>query len=86
MLYFFLEKFYLSCTYFGCYLHPSSGAQLQFTAIGFFYLWENRSFSIKWCAGLFYVDLCVLVFLISCDIYVLVCVIESVLVLRGFDV
>jgi hypothetical protein len=32
------------------------------------------------------VDLCVFVFLISCDIYVLVCVIESVLVLRGFDV
>jgi hypothetical protein len=32
------------------------------------------------------VDLCVFVFLISCDIYVLVSVIESVLVLRGFDV
>jgi hypothetical protein len=65
-------------------LHPSSGAQLQCTAIGF-YLWQT-SFSIKWCGGLFYVDLGVFAFLISCDIYVLVCVIESVLVLRGFDV
>jgi hypothetical protein len=37
MLYFFLETFYLSSTFFGCYSHPSSGAQLQCTAIGFFY-------------------------------------------------
>jgi hypothetical protein len=47
---------------------------------------ENRSFSIKRCGGLFSVDLCVFVFLISCDIYVLACVIESVLVLRGLRV
>jgi hypothetical protein len=46
---------------------------------------ENRSFSIKWCGGLFYVDLCVFI-ITSFDIYVSVCVIESVLVLRGFDV
>jgi hypothetical protein len=46
---------------------------------------ENRSFSIKWCGGLFYVDLCVFVFLISCDICVGLCVIGSDLLLRGFD-
>jgi hypothetical protein len=34
----------------------------------------------------FVLILCVLVFRISCGIYVLVCVLESVLVLRGFDV
>jgi hypothetical protein len=32
ILYFFLD---VSSTCFGCYLHPSSGAQLQRTAIGF---------------------------------------------------
>jgi hypothetical protein len=32
------------------------------------------------------VDLCVFVFLISCTLCVGVCVIASVLVLRGFDV
>jgi hypothetical protein len=47
---------------------------------------ENRSFSVNWCGDLFYVNLFVFVFLISCDIYVLVCVIESVLILRDFDV
>jgi hypothetical protein len=35
--------------------------QLQCTAIGFVFV-ENRGFSIKWCGGLFYMDLCVLVF------------------------
>jgi hypothetical protein len=33
ILYFFLDN--VSSTCFGCYLHPSSGAQLQRTAIGF---------------------------------------------------
>jgi hypothetical protein len=32
----FLSWKILSSTYFGCYLHPSSGAQLQCTAIGFY--------------------------------------------------
>jgi hypothetical protein len=32
---FSLEKF-ISSTCFGCHMHPSSGAQLQCTAIGFF--------------------------------------------------
>jgi hypothetical protein len=32
ILYFFLDN--VSCTCFGCYLHSSSGAQLQRTAIG----------------------------------------------------
>jgi hypothetical protein len=59
ILYFFIDNFSSTC--FGCYLHPSSGAQWQRTAIGFVSV-ENRGFSIKWCGGLFYVDLCVLVF------------------------
>jgi hypothetical protein len=42
-------------------LHLSSGAQLQRTAIGFVSV-ENRGFCIKWCGGLFYMDLCVLGF------------------------
>jgi hypothetical protein len=33
ILYFFLDNFSSTC--FGCYLNPSSGAQLQRTAIGF---------------------------------------------------
>jgi hypothetical protein len=52
----FLSSFSSTC--FGCYLLPSSGAQLQRTAIGFVSV-ENRGFSIKWCGGLFCVDLCV---------------------------
>jgi hypothetical protein len=39
-----------SCKCFGCYLHPSSGAQLQRIAIGFVSV-ENRGFSIKWCGA-----------------------------------
>jgi hypothetical protein len=35
-LYFFLDN--LSSTCFGCYLHPSSGARLQRTAIGFLFV------------------------------------------------
>jgi hypothetical protein len=42
----------------GAYLHPSSGAQLQRTAIGFVSV-ENRGLSIKWCGC---IDLCVLGF------------------------
>jgi hypothetical protein len=57
----YILYFFLSSTRFGCYLHPSSGAQLQPTAIGFVSV-ENRGFSIKWCGGLFCMDLCVLVF------------------------
>jgi hypothetical protein len=30
----FYVFFILSCTCFGCYMHPSSGVQLQRTAIG----------------------------------------------------
>jgi hypothetical protein len=84
ILYFILDNFSYTC--FGCYLQPSSGAQRQRTAIGFVSV-ENRGFSIKWCGGLFYVDLCVLVF--QCLVWYLcagVCVIGSVLVLRGHDV
>jgi hypothetical protein len=33
ILYFFIDN--VSSTCFGCYLHPSSGLQLQRTAIGF---------------------------------------------------
>jgi hypothetical protein len=80
ILYFFLDN--VSSTSFGCYLHPSSGAQVQRTAIGFVSV-ENGGFSIKWCGGVCGMDLCVLV---SCDIYVLLCVIGCVLVLRGHDV
>jgi hypothetical protein len=57
----FFISFVVSSTCFGCYLHPSSGAQLQRTAIGCVSV-ENRGFSIKWCGGLFCIDLCVLVF------------------------
>jgi hypothetical protein len=59
ILYFFLDN--VSSTCFGCYLHPLTGAQLQRTAIGFVSV-ENRGFHIKWCGGLFYMDLCALVF------------------------
>jgi hypothetical protein len=47
---------------------------------------EDRSFSIKWCGGLFYADFMCTRFSKSRGIYVLACVLESVLVLRGFDV
>jgi hypothetical protein len=68
---FFLDNVSSSC--FGCYLHPSSGAQLQSTAIGFVSV-ENRGFSTKWRGGLL-VWICVNSFFkISCDIYVLLCV------------
>jgi hypothetical protein len=56
-LYSFIS-FVVSCTCFGCYLHTSSGAQLQCTAIGFVSV-ENRGFSIKCYGGLCYGDLCV---------------------------
>jgi hypothetical protein len=49
-----------------------------------FFLWKIGVFSIKWCGGLFYVALFVLK--ISFGIYVFVCVLASVFVLRGFDV
>jgi hypothetical protein len=52
---------FLTTLALGCYLHPSSAAQLQRAAIGFVSV-ENRGFGIKWCGGLFYMDLCVLVF------------------------
>jgi hypothetical protein len=61
LLYSLFRSWQLSFTCFWYYQHPSSGAQLQRTAIGFVSV-ENRCFSIKWCEGLFYVDLCVLVF------------------------
>jgi hypothetical protein len=83
MVYFFLEKFYLSSTCFGCYLHPSSEAQLQCTAIGF-YLWKAEVL-VSSGVEVYFMDLCVFVVLISCDIDVLVCVIGYVFVLRGFD-
>jgi hypothetical protein len=54
-------SFVVSSACFGCYLHPSSGAQLPRAAIGFVSV-ENRGFSIKWCGCLFCMDLCVLVF------------------------
>jgi hypothetical protein len=38
-------------------MHPSSGAQLQRTAIGCVSV-ENSGFSIKWCGGLFCMDVC----------------------------
>jgi hypothetical protein len=57
----FFISFVVSSTCFVCYLHPSSGAQLQRTAIGCVSV-ENRGFSIKWCGGLFFMDLYVLVF------------------------
>jgi hypothetical protein len=44
----------VSSTCFGCYLQPSSGAQLQRTAIGVSV--ENRGYSIKWCGGVFCMD------------------------------
>jgi hypothetical protein len=37
----FFISFVVSSTFFGCYLHPSSGAQLQRTAIGL-YVWETE--------------------------------------------
>jgi hypothetical protein len=40
----------LALHFFGCYLHPSSGAQLQRTAIVCVSV-ENRGFNIKWCGG-----------------------------------
>jgi hypothetical protein len=51
---------------------------------------ENRGFSIKWYGGLFYVDLCVIVFqnlvrYLCAGVCVCVCVSGSVLVLRGHD-
>jgi hypothetical protein len=36
---YFYVFFILSCICFGCYLHLSSGAQLQRTAIGFVWFW-----------------------------------------------
>jgi hypothetical protein len=44
ILYFFLDNVSSKC--FGCYLHPSSGAQLQRTAIGFVSV-ENRAHVVK---------------------------------------
>jgi hypothetical protein len=35
----FFISFIVSSTCFGCYLHPSSGAQLPRTAIGFVWFW-----------------------------------------------
>jgi hypothetical protein len=35
----FFISFVVSSTCFGCYLHPSSGAQLQRTAIGCVWFW-----------------------------------------------
>jgi hypothetical protein len=35
----FFISFVVSSTCFGCYLHPSSGEQLQRTAIGFVWFW-----------------------------------------------
>jgi hypothetical protein len=55
----FLTKLALHVS--GAICTPSSETQLQSTAIGFVSV-ENRGFSIKWCGGLFYMDLCVLVF------------------------
>jgi hypothetical protein len=37
IIYFFLDNVNSTC--FGCYLHPSSGAQLQRTAIGICMVW-----------------------------------------------
>jgi hypothetical protein len=46
--------FILSSTCFGCYLHPSSGAQLQRTAIGV-YIYGSRGYnSINRCGVLFF--------------------------------
>jgi hypothetical protein len=41
---FYFSSWQLIATCFGCYLHPSSGAQLQRTAIGFVSV-ENRGFT-----------------------------------------
>jgi hypothetical protein len=54
----FFISFVVSTTCFGCYLYPSSAAQLPRTAIDCVSV-ENRGFSIKWCGCLFYMDLCV---------------------------
>jgi hypothetical protein len=40
----FFFSFFVSSTCFGCYLHPSSGAQLQRTAICCVYLWKTEVF------------------------------------------
>jgi hypothetical protein len=85
--YFFLYNVSSRC--FGCYLHPSSGAQLQHTAIGFVSV-ENRGFwyQVLWMIIL-YGFVCTrfsefrVIFTCWC---VCVCVIRSVLVLRGHDV
>jgi hypothetical protein len=55
----FFISFVFSSTCFGCYLHPSSGAQLQHTTIVCVSV-EHRGFSIKRCGGSFCMDLCVL--------------------------
>jgi hypothetical protein len=83
ILYFFLDN--VSSTCFGCYLHLLSGAQIQRTAIGFVSM-ENRGF-VSSGVEVYFIWICVHSFFkVSCDIYVLVCVIGSVLVLRGHDV
>jgi hypothetical protein len=82
----FFISFVFSSTCFGCYLHPSSGAQLPRTAIGCVSV-ENRGFSIKWCGCLFCMDLFVLIFQSLAWYFCAgVCVIVSVLVLCGHDV
>jgi hypothetical protein len=69
----FFISFIISSTCFGCYLHPSSGAQLQCTAIGL-YLWKTE---VLVSSGLevYLVWICVYSFFkVLCDMYVLVCV------------
>jgi hypothetical protein len=46
ILYFFLDSVSSIC--FGCYLHPSSGAQLQRTAIGFVWFGVLLHWSRYW--------------------------------------
>jgi hypothetical protein len=46
ILYFFLDN--VSSTCFGCYLHPSSAAQMQRTAIGFVWFGVLFHYSRYW--------------------------------------
>jgi hypothetical protein len=57
----FLSWKVFSSTYFRCYLHPSSGAQLQCIAIGF-YLWKIEVLVSSGVEVYFELILCVLVF------------------------
>jgi hypothetical protein len=58
-------------------LHLSSGAQLQCTAIGF-YLWKTEVLVLSG-VEVYFMWICVyFVFLIWCDIYVLVCFVKTI--------